>query len=175
MATDDYEKQATNFLTETDTKFEAKYIKHGKHFDDDKETRDIYEITLTRGERVYSFMFGQSINDSQYKLKNEHTGQQYTYRWDTTIPLKQVEKEAKKTMGNLQGIEIVEPKAPTAYDVLAGLTCNEVGTFQQFCDDFGYDGDSIKAEKTYKAVLDEWSNVQRIWSESEIEKLQEIQ
>lgn len=66
-------------------------------------------------------------------------------------------------------------KPPTVYDVLAGMTKNEVGSFENFCSDFGYDIDSRKAYKTYKAVLKEWKNVERLFSSEQIETLQEIQ
>ena len=49
---------------------------------------------------------------------------------------------------------------PTMYDVLSCLQKNEIGTFQDFCSDFGYNDDSIRAYKTYKAVLKEYNAVQ---------------
>ena len=64
---------------------------------------------------------------------------------------------------------------PSAYDVLAGLTNYDPDTFEEFCSSFGYDTDSRKAEKTFKAVVKEWENVKNLWSDKEIEKLQEIQ
>ena len=64
--------------------------------------------------------------------------------------------------------------APTAYDVLACLQKYDIGTFESFCSEFGYDTDSKRAEKTYNAVIKEWAGVQSIWTDSEIEELQEI-
>ena len=71
---------------------------------------------------------------------------------------------------------------PTPYDVLACLTKSEVKhsdsteeeNFEDFCSDFGYNSDSIKAEKIYKAVCKEWDNVKMLWSDEEIEKLGEV-
>jgi hypothetical protein len=65
-------------------------------------------------------------------------------------------------------------KAPTEYDVLACLTKYEPGTFENFCGDFGYDTDSRTAERTYKAVCKEWENIEKLFSESELEQLREI-
>lgn len=65
-------------------------------------------------------------------------------------------------------------KVPTAYDVLACLTKNDPGTFEIFCSDFGYDIDSKKAERIYKAVIKEWEGVERVMGDI-IEELQEIQ
>lgn len=66
-------------------------------------------------------------------------------------------------------------KLPTAYDVLACLEKNEVNDFEDFCSNYGYDSDSRKAYKTYKAVLKEWKNVELLFSPEQIELLQEIQ
>lgn len=63
---------------------------------------------------------------------------------------------------------------PTAYDALACLTKYDPGTFENFCGDFGYDEDSRKAFKTYKAVKREWENVAKLFSTEQIELLQEI-
>ena len=64
--------------------------------------------------------------------------------------------------------------APRPYDVLSCLTKYEVGTFENFCGDYGYDVDSRKAYKTYKAVMKEWKNVELLFSPEQIELLQEI-
>ena len=69
----DYEKQATDFLTKTNTSFNATFLENGFHFDGDTETRDIYEITLKRGGRNYTFNFGQSINNSGFFLIQNRT------------------------------------------------------------------------------------------------------
>jgi hypothetical protein len=63
---------------------------------------------------------------------------------------------------------------PTIYDVLACLTKYEPGTFNNFCADYGYDNNSIKAFKTYKAVCREFNAVNRLFGDI-LEELQEIQ
>lgn len=131
-----YEIQANEFLTATKTEFSAVYVRTDKYFDDDKEKRDIYSITLNRGNRTYTFTFGQSL------LKSNNISRLRT--------------------------------KPTAYDVLACLTKYEVGTFEEFCSEFGYDTDSRKAEKTYLAVKDEWLNISRLYNDEELEQLREI-
>ena len=65
-------------------------------------------------------------------------------------------------------------KPPKPYDVLSGITKYEVGTFENFCDNYGYDTDSRKAYKTYKAVLKEWKNIELLFTPEQIELLQEI-
>lgn len=63
---------------------------------------------------------------------------------------------------------------PTAYDVLACVTKSDPGTFEDFCSDFGYDTDSRKAEGVYRAVIKEWRSVERFFTPEEITELQEI-
>lgn len=63
---------------------------------------------------------------------------------------------------------------PTAYSVLASMQKYDCGTFSDFCNEFGYDTDSRKAYKIYKAVKREWENVRRLFTEEERERLQEI-
>lgn len=65
-------------------------------------------------------------------------------------------------------------KYPSVYNVLTCLTKYDPGTFDDFCLEFGYDTDSRRAEKTYKAVVIEWENVDRLWHDC-LELLREVQ
>jgi hypothetical protein len=131
MKTNEYTKQADDFLKETGATIKIKFKKYGKHFDDDKQSRNIYRINLKRDGKSYNFDFGQSIDSTE---KNE---------------------------------------APTSYDILSCLQKYDVGSFEDFCSDFGYDNDSRKAKKTYHAVLKEFQGVNYLFS-NVIEKLAEI-
>lgn len=42
----EFDKQATDFLNKTGATIEIKFSHNGKHFDDDKQSRDIYKITI---------------------------------------------------------------------------------------------------------------------------------
>lgn len=109
------------------------FLENKKHFVDDKDTRDIYTITLIRGSRKYTFEFGQSVGNSGFYAKR-----------------------------------------PTLYDVLACLQKYDVGSFEDFCSDFGYDIDSRKSKKTYKAVVKEYESMCTLFSDEELEVLSEI-
>ena len=123
--------EATKLVAESfNLEFKAEFLENGLHFQGDKGTRDIYNITLKRGQRKYTFKFGQSIA----KGSNE----------------------------------------PTLYDVLARLQKYEVGTFEDFCDEFGYDNDSRNALKTYKAVVKEYDKMCSLFNSDELEVLQLI-
>lgn len=173
----DYNQQAIDFLAKTGTTFKAEFLKHDKHFDDDKETRDIYKITLERGSRKYSFNFGQSLNDSGFyytkgKQKIELERKLLNLRAGEVIRF--IKKHDWDFLNNGKSDKIHWPVVPSEYDVLACITKHDPGTFENFCSEFGYETDSKKAEKTYKAVLDEYKNVAMLYSDDEIEELAEI-
>jgi hypothetical protein len=132
VKTTDYVEQAQAFLEKTKTKMTVDFYGHEKYFDDDKEARNVYRVTLKRHGRVYAFKFGQSIRATE-------SGEE-----------------------------------PTAYDVLACLTKSDPGTFEDFCGEYGYDTDSRKAGKMYKAVVKEWQSVDRLFSDC-LDALAEIQ
>ena len=142
-----YNEQAENFLKKTQTTFKAEFLENKKYFEDDEAARDVYIVTLTRGSRVYKFNFGQSLNKSKYFLFEQ----------------------------NKNNTNLLKEITPTAYDVLACLQKYEVGSFENFCSDFGYNIDSIKAKKIYQAVVKEFNEVQKLWTDQEIIELQEIQ
>ena len=142
----EYTEKAEGFLKQHGIKFSAAYLKNALYFPDDKETRDIYRLTLRRasykrgeyaptsGPQRVSFRFGQSIAHSTGESVQE----------------------------------------PTAYDLLAGITKSDPGTFANLCGDFGYNEDSRKAEKVYKAVIREWAKVSRFFTAAELAELQDI-
>ena len=183
--TTDYDKQATDFLKKTGVTFEAKFLEYGIHFDSDKDKRDIYQITLKRGQREFIFNFGQSINASgKYVVGDKIIADPLR---NAGLDRFRSEKLAIDAIGkhhyyimNKQTRELYfkanpDYSEPNEYSVLACLAKCDPIDFENFCGEFGYDTDSKRAEKTYKAVRNEYQNVCMLWSDSEIEELQEIQ
>jgi len=170
----EYDKQAQEFLRETQTEFKVEFKEYGLYFEDDKEPRDIYIITLKRGSREYKFNFGQSINASGEYIFYSKDGKRKIH----------LKRNSKGQISKIYNGEILnngnskknsEFKIPSAYDVLACLQKNEVGTFKDFCGYFGYNEDSIKAEKIYNKVSEEYKNLKMLYTDAELEKMQEIQ
>ena len=178
-AVNTYEHQAIDFLNATETTFKAEFLKNDFHFDGDESKRDIYKITLKRGARKYSFNFGQSIAKST-KVADKLNGREFTmsgksagnHSYKYLYPERFPKNKAEARFGEFK---IIDGTPPTAYDVLACLQKYDVGSFEDFCGDFGYDTDSRTALKTYKAVCKEYDKVCALWSDAEIEQLQEIQ
>lgn len=70
-------------------------------------------------------------------------------------------------------------KKPSRYDVLANVSSGVLDntmTFEQFCDNYDDDTDSMKAHKTYTACAALAVKLQKIFTtDKDIEELQEIQ
>lgn len=169
-----YEVQALDFLKATNTEMTVEFIENGKHFEDDEHNRDIYKVTFKRGNRKFSFRFGQSLVNST-KIVDMVTGNEYTTDGGA---LKSNTRITDMTRcRSALGWELKEVKGtpPTAYDVLACLEKYGYEDFEDFCANCGYDTDSRRAEKIFKAVQKEYDNVCKLWSDEEIEQLREIQ
>lgn len=167
-----HEQQAIDFLQSTSTELKVEFLKNDYHFQGDKDTRDIYRVTLSRGNRKYSFDFGQSVMKSQYYQDNI-PGRTYTLNGGCRTGNYSI-NDIQKYQSPSNKLTIVKGEEPTAYDVLACITKYDPGTFEDFCSEFGYDTDSRSAEKIYKAVVKEFDNICKLFTDSEIEQLQEI-
>lgn len=50
-----YSKMANNILAKMNVKMHTAFIEYGSHFDDDKQSRDIYRVTFVRGKSKQVF------------------------------------------------------------------------------------------------------------------------
>lgn len=65
-------------------------------------------------------------------------------------------------------------ETPTAYSVLACLDYDNSADFADFCDNYGYDTDSISALQTYEAVREQSKEIARIFTSKQLRALAEI-
>ena len=72
--------------------------------------------------------------------------------------------------------EMGRPKKPTKKDILYSMIMDDVSdmNFNDFCDNFGYDKDSIKALKIYNACLKETEAYYDMFDDEERELLKEL-
>ncbi len=173
-----YQKQAEEFLKKTGTSIAIEFLKNDIYFPEDKEKRDIYTVILKRGKREYKFTFGQSIYCSGFYWCFS-TSKKKNY-----LPMELIEEKNLKNyiqykinpdFGRVEKDYIHYPEKPTAYDILASLEKYEIGTFTDFCNNFGYNEDSIKAMKVYEAVKEQVKQIKILYNDDEIKELSEIQ
>lgn len=75
----EYTEQAERFLQENGITFSAEFVEYGRFFADDKESRNIYDLTLTRIDpnkaktwsKSMTVRFGQSIADTESGVEPE--------------------------------------------------------------------------------------------------------
>lgn len=131
----EYITNAKNFLKSCNAKMSISFKRYGRHFADEKDFRNIYNIRIDRNGMTFKFTFGDSV----YNTNNG--------------------------------------KRPTVYDVLACLQKYEVGSLDDFINDFGYEvnnkEDLKRITKLHKAVTREFEKVNRIFGDV-MDQLQEI-
>lgn len=70
-----------------------------------------------------------------------------------------------------------KPKPPTAADVISSLLLDSEALNQSFpdwCDDFGYSSDSIKAFDVYRTCCDTGKNLRRVFTRAQLSELSEL-
>ena len=159
--------------------FKAEFLENNYHFQGDKDKRDIYNITLKRGNRKYTFKFGQSISKSGFYytkgVQKINLDRKYLNKTEfVNLGFYIKNKIDFSFLNNGKSDVIHYPETPTLYDVLACLQKYDIGTFEDFCSEFGCDTDSRKAKKTYKAVVKEYNKICSLFSNDELEVLQLI-
>lgn len=195
----EYEQQANDFLKATGAKIAAVYTGHRPHFEGEKEFRATYMITITRDNKpAMAFPFGQSLvnswkflatsGKSQFGMMKAISGSQLEGHDLLQVFNKTVCSGDDSNGGHgcysvirssgaygRRDVQIKKAEVvPTAYDILACMTKYDLGTFSDFCSDFGYDEDSRKAETVYQAVRKEYQDLARIFSSDELEEMSEI-
>ena len=146
-------------MDKTDT-FPRKTHIHGKH----------YRCTISGKNREHiTFDFWNSYADEEFNYVRMHSSECSYQTLDRVLGKKGYHDGAL-------GIVTMKHKARmvSAYDLLVCIQKNDVGTFEDFCADFGCDTDSRRAEETYHAVCKEYQKVYKFFTAEELTELQEI-
>jgi hypothetical protein len=151
----DYEKQAQDFLNEFGIKFRATLAdSKPSPWRGERDTTEPhhYRVTLSKAKPIYRLY--------------EEIAEQPKFVHRLTFDFWSSIADAEK------GIKTV-----TAYSVLASISgdvnCPE--TFKDFCVEYGYGSDSINALQTFRRCASFGKRLRAFFTQSEIEKLQEIQ
>lgn len=184
----DYDKQADDFLKATGSmlKIELSEFQNGPIWATGEAYGTKYTVTLSNARGSYTFPFWDSINNRQYMdalnlIKNSKLGEPRTSEYYRAQDL----LKSKDALGLKRGLSMgdayrnydkyVEQLKPSAYSVLACLDVDYSDDFADFCANYGYDTDSIKAKETYDGVIEQDRQLRRIFTLEELEMLQEVQ
>lgn len=105
-----------------------------------------YSVTLSNKKHSYTFDFWGSIADKEKELNHDRNS---------------YHKAGRKFY-------------PNAYDILACISVGEFNDFEDFCFSLGYSTDSIKAEKTYKMLIEQQKELKKLFTEAQIEQINDI-
>lgn len=98
------------------------------------------------------------VNDTRqryvFKIQLKRNGKQYTFEFGQSI-----------AEGNAE---------PTLHCVLECLQKYDVGSYGDFCSEFGHDYESETSKKIYRAVLKEYNNMLRLFTAEELETINEL-
>lgn len=176
----EYEKQAQDFLDATQTTITKEFVKYDTYFEGDKDKRNIRQITLTNKYGTYTFTYGDSVFNSDCKENLPKDLKIYKVALSNAgIHDKESYKQNRHKLKLVNELSLVryfhtlKIHTPSDYDILACLDVFD-GDFQDFCDCFWYDNDSISANNIYKKVVEQSNGLRKIFDRKEIEMLQEI-
>lgn len=168
----DYEKQAEDFMNECSAKMDIMFVGCMPNcMWDDKESRNRYSVTITTPKGKMNLDFWDSLNNT-WKFKMAHDKDRCARnmygRYYEGLSI----TEKARVRDRMRGME--QEGRPTYYDILACLESYDPGTFKDFCSEFGYSDDSIKAFKIYTACQEQYADLCRIFTPEQMDKLREI-
>jgi hypothetical protein len=170
----EYQKQAKDFLTSCNATMEIEFVGFdiNQSWNENIE-RAKYRVTIKtpRGSMTVDF-WDSEMNTSILKTtEDQYSRKIYGRHYDGLLmsekgrilrELKALKKEAK----------------PSEYSILACLTHYDPGTMHDFFDEMGYEIDSVDDMfcfmNTYNAVVKEYRDLCRIFTEAQMEALREI-
>lgn len=167
----EYTEQAENFLRDAGAtmKIELQGCAINTMWKE-KESRNLYAVTITTPRGSYTFDFWDSLRNTE---TTQMTAEQYARKY-----LHRLWQDMTYTEKNKARAEFAKKQKearPDCYDVLACLTKYAPGTFEDFCGEYGYDEDSRTAERIYIAAQSEFANLKRIFDHEQMEAMQEIE
>ena len=143
----EYVKQAKDFLASCNATMKMMYL--GKEANanwDETRERDTYMVNIVTPRGNMQVKFWDSIKNTRMNIDRGYGAYPRIY--------------------------------PTAYDILSCLQKYDVGGIEDFIDEFGYEikkkGDLKRIINTYNAVVKEYNDVRRCFTEEQIEAMREI-
>lgn len=168
----EYTLQAKRFLEKCNAKMTINYMGlRNSNWDD--ELHDFYMVNIVtpRGTMTVNFydsLYNTELNNLSFdKLYEKRTNHYYEslQLHERTKFIKQIKKER-------------EDRKVTEYDILSSLEKYDVGSMDEFKQEFGYEINNAKDMtnfiNTYNAVVEQYRDICRCFTTKQIEALREI-
>lgn len=167
----EYTDQAKKFLADCNAKMEIKFM--GKeipsHWKGETKPHNKYQFTITTPRGNYSSYFWDSLHNTEI---SELSLEEYAVRYHKRELSHSTSYEKLKWKSELRDLQ--KSCSPTEYDILACLEKYGYDSFSDFCDELGYDTDSISAMKTYIACVEEYTALRHIFTNEQMKQMREI-
>lgn len=173
-----YQEQAERFCERTNTRIMLRYVGMKPHFTDSDEPRDTWEFSIKRGAREHTGVFGDSTKNTEDRiarmLRNDASYAHNVRLGRKTPPMEySIRSKRWEALSREWGAEGFGDR-PTAYNILACMTTNAPqDDIDDFAAEYGYTKPS-EAIKVFAAVQKEWKAMQALYTDEELEALQEI-
>ena len=175
----EYEKQAIDFLKETGTAFEIIYQYTGPHFSGETDHRDVYRFTLKNSKGEYSSTFGDSIRNTERRELATRKPLRNTDIYGATRT-KALRAGLLDKDGRLSTSALLKARnyKPSAYDILSCLEKYCPDTFEEFCDDYGYNDlpltEYSRIMQIFQNCKDQERALKKLFTPEQMEKLADI-
>lgn len=169
----EYEKQAEDFLKECNAVMDIKFDGLEKPNWDDKK-HAAYDCTITTPHGKMDVRFYDSSINTEFLTMSVSD---YLKKYHKLVDVNPFDIRYRKAATELKRKK--QEAIPTSYDILACLNKYDVGTMDDFMSEFGYEikcvEDMTDFINTYNAVVKEYQDICRCFTDEQIEKLREIQ
>ena len=169
----EYVKQAKDFLASCNATMEITYAGLEKPTWDDKP-HCTYDCTIKTPRETMMVHFYDSLHNTE--IHTIATVQEYAQKHRHIYDLSPWGSRYSKLAKEFKAER--EKAIPTEYSILACLTKYDVGSMDDFMHEFGYEikcvADMTNFINTYNAVVKEYNDVRRCFTEEQIEAMREI-
>ena len=139
------------------------------YFPEDKEKRQTLKVNIKRNNKTISFSFGMSIHDTEIlHYSGSRTRSKHNYTLNKIINCYDIAHSKGKQEHDKEINKILKNLPYSIYACIGSeYFCPD--TFEDFCSEYGYNDDSIKALELFKKCLKQANNLKTIFTEEEIE------
>lgn len=170
----EYVKQAKDFLAKANATMEIKFA--GCYTNcgwDSGNEHNCYHATIKTPRGEMKIEFWDSLHNTEICNTTDRQFAEKMYRAKYDCLSSSEKNRAKKLLAEQKAKAV-----PTEYDILSCLEKYEVGGMDDFMAEFGYEIKSVKDMtnfiNTYNAVVKEYNDLCRIFTDEQMEELREI-